>query len=698
MDLYKDEPNDGYVFNDAPTDLESGPDLVKAGVRYEELSPMHEAALKAYNYARHDIRITEGPSKAASKAKGDGMIYERLIDLQEIRVLELHPGKYSDDLRCNLHVCDVALDRAYYWPQETREGRLGNAFVQTRFVVSSATGQPVWYTALSYVWGDSAFVMPMLCDGKPFRTTRNLEAALRHLRHTEDSVILWADQICIDQNDLQEKTQQVLLMSKIYERARNTVVWLGVEADNSNSALETLLDIRFALRYHSEEKAPDVEDFARLSLPQPDSPKWSDLREFLSRPWFHRVWVLQEAVLQRRVEMVCGSRCISWHDMAMFAYFMVNYDLEQFMGLEEPAEGELSESTCVRIKMISDMKDYYHTSIQKSSLFAVLTEGRGAKATDLRDKVFGVMGMSDQILYPDYQRSVPDVYREACQPCLNASDIVRLLCSVDHDQPVEGMPSWVPDWSTPRQTVSLGFTDKEHAVYKAATWDADFAGYRLKSIKIEKNHSLIIEGVMFDSISNVCGPAKPTLQDLLVESSARDFVVQCVRMAIAECAHYISKTGLFEAFWRTVVAGKDHTGVLQAPGDYAEIFALLLDTASGVSPTLPDQPHFKRMLTTKSLESRRPYRLFREIQIAYKAAMRGRNFGTTSKGYMGLFPRGTQYGDRICVFLGAPLPFILRSQRSSGQYRLIGECYVHGIMDGEVLKMVDVGPRDITII
>ena len=91
-------------------------------------------------------------------------------------------------------------------------------------------------------------------------------------------------------------------MSKIYERARGTVVCLGLEADSSNSALETLLAVKYALRYHTEEEAPDFKDFARLSLPEPGSRQWSDLRKFLSRPWFLRVWILQEVVLQSNVE------------------------------------------------------------------------------------------------------------------------------------------------------------------------------------------------------------------------------------------------------------------------------------------------------------------------------------------------------------------------------------------------------------
>ena len=697
MDLFNDESPYGHIRSDDPKEVDIGPDLVKAGMEYEDISPMHKEALKAYA-AGISYTSTRPPSEVPLKAIGAETVYTPLGDSQDLRVLELHHGQYDDEICCSLHVCVAALKPQYDYPQETREGRSGRAFRRTTFVVSCVTGQPVWYTALSYVWGDSAFVMPMVCNGAPFRTTVNLDTALRHLRHTGKSIMLWVDQICINQKDLQEKTQQVLLMSKIYERAWNTVVWLGPEGDNSYNATETLLAVKDALKYHTEERAPDIEDFSRLSLPEPGSNAWSHLKEFLDRPWFRRVWVMQEVVLQRNVEILCGRACLRWDDLETFAYCMVKYDMEQFLGYDESVEVESSESGCVRIRMIRDMKFYHDSFDQNSSLFAVLREGRGAGATDPKDKVFGVMGMSDQTVHPDYQRSLADVYTEACASCLNAADVIRLLCSVDHEQPKSGMPSWVPDWSMPRQTTSLGYPGQEHAVYRAATWDANFAGYRLKSLRVENNKTLVTEGFLFDTVIQLSGTSGSTLQDLLVEGTAtRSFIFHCVRMVLGNCKDDTSKGGLFEAFWKTLVAGKDHTGVLKAPLEYAEIFALLLDTANGGSPFFPDQPQSKRKLSIRNLEYRRPRLTYREMQIAFKAAVRSRRFCITSKGYMGLFPRGTQLGDQICVFMGAPLPFVLRLQENSDSYLLIGECYVHGLMEGETLNMEDMKVEEIII-
>ena len=193
-------------------------------------------------------------------------------------------------------------------------------------------------------------------------------------------------------------------------------------------------------------------------------------------------------------------------------------------------------------------------------------------------------------------------------------------------------------------------------------------------------------------MSKTCGPIQWTLKDLLVNGSTTNrSVLQCVRTALDEYDGYTL------IFWNTLVAGKDHTGVLEAPSDYADIFALLLDTANGGSPCFPDQPQPKRRLTVKNLESRRPQRIYREMQIAYKAAVRNRIFGTTEKRYMGLLPRGTQIGDQVCVFKWGRLPFVVRRRLDSDEYLLIGECYVHGIMNGEILQMEGIEWRDIVI-
>lgn len=63
-----------------------------------------------------------------------------------------------------------------------------------------------------------------------------------------------------------------------------------------------------------------------------------------------------------------------------------------------------------------------------------------------------------------------------------------------------------------------------------------------------------------------------------------------------------------------------------------------------------------------------------------------RSFFVTKRGYIGVGPDNTMLGDTVCTIFGSPVPFILRAVEDSEKFRLIGESYVHGIMDGELFK------------
>ena len=213
-----------------------------------------------------------------------------LMDLKDIRVLELHAGSFEDELHCTLHVCSLGFDL----PPGPEDGsytrdRLG-------FAISCEDYTLTWYTALSYVWGPPVFDKPLKCNGIRTAITGNLDLALRHLRQSDSPVNLWVDQISINQDDLKEKGLQVALMSKIYQRSWTTIVWLGEEADNSSEALESMRDFNAVFQYELDESAPNADFFAQHNLPKPGSQQWNDLNRLLARPWFQRVWVIQEVI------------------------------------------------------------------------------------------------------------------------------------------------------------------------------------------------------------------------------------------------------------------------------------------------------------------------------------------------------------------------------------------------------------------
>ncbi|KAI4112914.1 MAG: hypothetical protein LQ345_006008 [Seirophora villosa] len=670
------------LLNTAPQDE---PNIVQAGVVYRALDPFEEAALKSF-VTRREGQPSIRPTRAhpgTTEAVSSESPYQRLDHAQDMRIVQLSPGTFEEPIECTLHDCSTEFEYPIDPTRQVQGSKYLTFTTPTFHVVSIASGEPIWYTAISYVWGDPSLVKSITCNGKVFKTTQNLYTALRYLRRTDVTINLWIDQICINQTDLEEKAQQVILMSKIYKRAWNTIVWLGEETASSSSAHGTLMAVKDALQYNTTETTMSADDFERFALPSPGSSAWQALGELLCRPWFQRLWIVQEAVLSHDVKCMDGRKYITWNDMSLFTTCMIDNNLESLLDLGQSAKHEESESGVTRIRKIDRMIDYEWTHPLQSSLLGLLVDGRGSRATNPRDKVYGVMGMTATPLHPNYTLPVTTVYTDAARTILDfdASSLTDLLCCVDYQEPTENLPTWVPDWSTPRQTVSIGYLGAMQGIHQSAKDSKVDWHYHLNGV------SLNISGFCYDTINSISALAECILTDLIVrESPTHQFIIECIRQVCEHCQKQPGETSLFEAFWQTLVAGKDGSGVQKAPPDYEAIFALLLDTATGRSPSFSDQPTFKRKLNLANLEVRQPGRMYRQMQIAFKAAVKRRRFGTTASGCMGLYPRGTRVGDRVGIFSGGHVPFVLRRHSEPGAYQLVGECYQHGIMDGQIMS------------
>lgn len=98
------------------------------------------------------------------------------------------------------------------------------------------------YNAVSYVWGASTKDQTIVCDGHTMMITSNLARVLRCVRSAKEPLVLWADSICISQEDKIEKVHQVELMGKIYDCAKRVLIYLGSDDDDEGPAVVSLLD------------------------------------------------------------------------------------------------------------------------------------------------------------------------------------------------------------------------------------------------------------------------------------------------------------------------------------------------------------------------------------------------------------------------------------------------------------------------
>lgn len=142
------------------------------------------------------------------------------------------------------------------------------------------------YEAISYVWGNTMKSRRIVCDGAEMFITESLFDALMRLRHLHRQRRLWADQICIDQDSLEEKAIQIPIMNVIYRNADHVLVWLG--GDESGVAKEACDLIKDLAATFSAERTRDgsghksSDNLCHLPVSQE---AWSPLRTLTELAW-----------------------------------------------------------------------------------------------------------------------------------------------------------------------------------------------------------------------------------------------------------------------------------------------------------------------------------------------------------------------------------------------------------------------------
>ncbi|KAM7211763.1 Heterokaryon incompatibility protein (HET) domain containing protein [Rhypophila decipiens] len=372
----------------------------------------------------------------------------------------------------------------------------------------------ILYQALSYSWGSSyspsASTSTIQCNDIPFSVTATLFDGLTRLRLPSTPRILWIDAICINQDNLLERAQQVDLMGEIYQGAGRVLVWLGSPRGVSPSSWEgagggiqifervarqavELMDEEDACRVAegskqygedwvgeslSESKRRLVELWEALGktgeMAPPPLPRlgvvgatgkkrepivlgdeeMKAVEQVLSQPWWTRSWVVQEICLAREAVMVWGDVHLHWDAMSM-ALLTMNID----PGVDDgPSPGTLN----VVISAIAVARMRAKLKHGKSVVnFVDLLRGfRHFQATDPRDKVYaflGLMAPADPLrghLRANYEIDVVECYRQTALSILSSMKDLDLLALERY--PGSGLssslPSWVPDWtcSNPR--------------------------------------------------------------------------------------------------------------------------------------------------------------------------------------------------------------------------------------------------------
>jgi hypothetical protein len=169
------------------------------------------------------------------------------------------------------------------------------------YIIHVSLDENPQYEALPWCWGDSKSAVPVIINEEIVSAKKNLGCALRYLRREDSARVLWIDAVCIRQNDTLERNHQVRQMREIYRRASRVVVWLGPETKLSARGLEILdkaSPAKCALD-HSLRKYSGASDSECVS-------------DVLNRPWWRRMWAVQQVLLAEQAILVRGFNSIPW--------------------------------------------------------------------------------------------------------------------------------------------------------------------------------------------------------------------------------------------------------------------------------------------------------------------------------------------------------------------------------------------------
>ncbi|ORY59116.1 heterokaryon incompatibility protein-domain-containing protein [Pseudomassariella vexata] len=508
------------------------------------------------------------------------------------------------------------------------------------------------YEAISYTWGDATQLGSVTCQpgGVLVQVTQNCISILRRLRQPQKERLVWIDAICINQQNIPERNAQVAVMGRIYASANRVVIDIGESSESGEQALHYLKNCEETVLY----------EFV-LGLKIKDT-----VCNLYERPWFWRIWVLQEAFMARDAVVMCGRTVVPW---SAFRPFRIWVDARP-AGETENYHVALPHTVPQTLVIGNCSQRSYRA---ESDLLRLLVTGRICRATDSRDKVFALLPMLERVpeeLRADYSKSVTQVYVETAKYILSTSGLMFLSCIQHHsDQDASNtaeprLPSWVPDWSQRvMEPWMIGYYRTKPTYYPLS------AGRDKKCVaKVllgeEGSHRLQVRGREADTITHTTG------KDIYINSPEHQNK-QAVDSFFNE----------FSAYRKQL-----NNPATLPPPPYWE---------PRTSETRIHPPDWLAYRVGLPIE--RPIQYTDNDLIDKITHFLGpRQLVLTKRGYLGIVPKNVEVGDVVCCFLGSGVPHVLRLQQEENKkeslgrtYKLMGEGYFYGLMEGEAFCGID---------
>ncbi|KAK8010301.1 HET-domain-containing protein [Apiospora arundinis] len=607
--------------------------------------------------------------------------------------------------------------------------------------------QGVKYNAISYRWRAAEPAASIYIDDASFSVGPALLAMLKDLRPQSGSRPVWIDAICINQNDLKERGEQVKLMQDIYSLAAHTLIWLGAIDDDGELAL-TFISQQAALEPERARGASIEERWAGrtpgsdyVSLMRDRSYRliWEAVFEFCRRDYWSRVWMIQEIALSKNPTVVCGHMGVPWADFetclgSVFAFVAMRDPGDMYFWHLTPL---LEDSFPLLLDGMRQENESVPLAIKDARyLLSSLQKYRSFSATDPRDKIYSLLGLVNEEtrheIQVDYEATVEKVFTDTFKYLLpkqrraeaqdervtgSAAQLfckftmssdgndtstvgdeafmtrnhgpLNSLCCAGYASSKRGdFPTWVPRGRLPFASWLPNWSDNS----RGPTID-DLSHCRFRaSGDLEPEYSfhdqdrtLQVKGYLIDGVRWM-GSSVETFSSS--SSSFDDTLSKDLAIIAAVADNQVDV--ITSAFQGRAYREADFWKTLVCDC-YPNIqFSEALDEWGSISVDL-----LRTVAREEEIPEDKVGLMASEYLIMLRKTIKDRCFAISRQGMYMMVPEATKLGDYICVLWGCDIPVVLGMR--DDELVLVGECYVDLLMDGQWLQSMEGDPHMFSI-
>lgn len=406
--------------------------------------------------------------------------------------------------------------------------------------------------------------------------------------------LIWADAVCINQADMDEKSTQVGMMDRIYSNAVYVLGWLGPKDQHTDRGLQvadTLVKNLGAFKASSVSPwlGHDRQRYEEVGLAHIAQGDWDALASIYQRQWFRRAWIVQEAVLSHILLVYVGDQLVPWFDLGTLAEALRHQEAKLGSTLGTRYEPTSSVAVSVEWNMAEMFKWRTNMSMAQrgaaesvaayEQLFVLgqlVTSFWTFRATEPMDKIFSVYGLinrftgSDARYTTDYRRSVSGVYTIATRQIIREQRNLEILShSVYYDGRRTDLPRWVPDYSVP----GINPIPNIFAACKGLDFEVPELGPE------EESPRLSVKGLRLGALSQVSGrQGTRPLEKFIFEPKWFTML-----LSLKDLPDGQTRPPLAELLWRTLCMDMTYGGFVsaaeygaQAPDEYREQFTTFI--------------------------------------------------------------------------------------------------------------------------